>query len=253
MEKYVFGNWKMNKDSNETHSYANQYNQIITSLSNNVCVGLAIPFVNLSSALSTFNKQYVNILAQNISEHDSGAFTSQISASMLKAVGINKTLIGHSEVRQYLGETNQILNKKIIKCLQNNITPILCIGETLKEFETNRTKDIIIQQLTECLANINNEQIKNIIIAYEPIWAIGTGKTATTDIILTTHKIIRDHLIETFGTNAHTIPLLYGGSVTVDNAKEILMVENVNGLLVGGASLKIDQFCKIINIAESLN
>lgn len=250
MKKYIYGNWKMNKDINETIAYANEFNNLIKSVASNVCVGIAIPYINLAKACETFNLANITILAENISEHESGAYTSQISIPMIKSLGVKQTLIGHSEVRQYLSESDELLNKKIHACLNNNVVPVICIGETLQQFENGTTEQVVIKQLDTCLANIKHEQCANIIIAYEPVWAIGTGKTATSEIIKKVHLIIRNHLIKLFGQSAMGIPLLYGGSVTVTTASDILRIENVNGLLIGGASLKPDVFNQIIKIAS---
>jgi triosephosphate isomerase len=159
----------MNKDINETIAYANEFNNLVKSVANNVCVGIAIPYINLAKACETFNLANITILAENISEHESGAYTSQISIPMIKSLGVKQTLIGHSEVRQYLNETDELLNKKIHACLNNNIVPVVCIGETLQQFENGTTEQVVIKQLDTCLANIKHEQCANIIIAYEPV------------------------------------------------------------------------------------
>ena len=189
--------------------------------------------------------------AQNCHFESKGAYTGEISIDMLKQFNCKYVIVGHSERRQYFHESNEFINKKIIALLKSNLTPILCIGESLDERNTNSTFDVLSNQLSRSLKNISNDDIAKIVIAYEPIWAIGTGVIATIDQINETHNFIRKFLVDSFGANAEDVLIQYGGSVNADNAKEILAVQNVNGALIGGAALKSDQFLQIVKYANA--
>lgn len=185
--------------------------------------------------------------AQNCSEHSSGAYTGEVSASMIKSVGASYVLVGHSERRQYFGETNSQLTSKIKLALENNLSPVFCVGERLTERKTNAHFERVKSQITEVLSNFDKTQIKNIILAYEPVWAIGTGETATPEQAQEMHAFIRKTVGELFDKNiSENIAILYGGSCNAQNAKELFACADVDGGLIGGASLKAEDFCKII-------
>lgn len=254
MKEYIIaGNWKMNTTIKE----ATELTKLIIAgldaqpVSNNVKVLICPPFTNLDSVNKLIAKSTVLLGAQNCYFESKGAFTGEISIDMLKQFKCEYVIVGHSERRQYFHETNEFINKKIHALLKNSLTPILCIGESLEDRNANSTFDVLSAQLSKSLANISNDDIAKIVVAYEPIWAIGTGVTATIAQVEEAHNYIRQFLVDNFGTNAEKVLIQYGGSVNAENAKEILAVANVNGALIGGASLKSEQFLQIINIATA--
>ncbi len=249
----IVGNWKMNKTVPEAISLVKEILKAIDDkkLKADVNVDIVIcpPFVALSEvakilALASTN---VRLGAQNMHQEASGAYTGEISADMLRSVGVRYVILGHSERRLYFHETDILVNQKVIAALKTQLTPIICVGETLQERESGETFSIIHRQLLGALASISNEQASSIVIAYEPVWAIGTGKTATPEIAQTVHAYIHQLLSALFGQeNADTIPLLYGGSMKPDNAHALLSQPDINGGLIGGASLTAGEFLKIV-------
>ncbi len=249
-KKVIAGNWKMNNDLSESQ---NLISKLISGLSNekvNCDVIVCPPFTSLSEANSLLKKSIIKLGAQNMYFEENGAFTGEISASMLKNTGCEYVILGHSERRTIFGETDQVINKKIKKALQSNLLPIFCVGESLQERESEVTNDIIKRQITEGLKNISSAEMQKIIIAYEPVWAIGTGKTASPQQAEDVHAFIRG-LVKSLYSNeiAEELVIQYGGSVKPDNAKELLSQKDIDGALVGGACLKSESFIEIIKAA----
>ncbi|MGM0607518.1 MAG: triose-phosphate isomerase [Candidatus Muiribacteriota bacterium] len=250
-KKFIAGNWKMNNNLKETVDFITKFTQ--KDLTVNVDIGIAPSFVNLTIARELLKNTDVKVIAQNVFYEDNGAFTGEISADMLKAAGIDNVIIGHSERRQYFGETEETVNKRIKKALENDMKVIVCVGEKLQEREQNITNIVLEKQLNGALKNITKEQMKNITIAYEPVWAIGTGKSAKKEDAEEACKFIRNQVKEKYNPEtAENLIIQYGGSVKPENAKEYMSSENIDGALVGGASLKAEKFYEIIKIsAES--
>jgi triosephosphate isomerase len=244
----IAGNWKMNKTHKETEEFIKNISKLISSSRSSVY--LAVPFTALQTAIETSNNTNIIIGAQNMHDEIEGAFTGEISGGMLKTLGVEFVIIGHSERRHIFNEDDSFINRKIIRALKDGIQPILCIGETQKERDQNKTEDILEMQFREGLKNISNEDFKNVIIAYEPVWAIGTGKTATPEIAEDIHSYIRKLIIKYFDKkNANDVHILYGGSVKPSNVEILMQKENIDGVLVGGASLEVKSFADIINKA----
>ncbi len=244
---YIFGNWKMNKTLEETKCFIKElYPNIKTMVKdlNEVKIGLSIPFISLDAAINSLTDKSLMIGAQNMHFKDNGAFTGEISPIMLKGLGIDFVIIGHSERRHVFNETDEMINQKIKAAIANDIKVIFCIGETLEENENKKTEEVLLLQIKNGLKNIDvSKSQNNIIIAYEPVWAIGTGKKASIDLINQIHSFIKKVLLENYQVS---LPILYGGSVKPNNSKEILTQDNVDGVLVGGASLNPADFINII-------
>jgi triosephosphate isomerase len=242
-KKIVAGNWKMNKTLSEAIELVSG---IMKNPGDNSVTKIIFPPFPFISALSNFIGASGSFTtgAQNCNEHASGAFTGEVSAAMLRSIGCKYVLVGHSERRQYFGETNSISSKKIKLALENKLNVIYCIGETLAERKANTHFDVVKTQLTEALKGIDPT---NIVVAYEPVWAIGTGETATQAQAQEMHAYIRLCLKDLFNTDvANSTPILYGGSCNAQNAAELFACPDIDGGLIGGASLKADDFCKII-------
>ncbi len=246
----IAGNWKMQNDINGSV-------ELVSGLAAgmpakiNCEVVVCPPFTSLETVYSLAKNTKISLGAQNMHFEDSGAFTGEISASMLKSVGCKYVILGHSERRAIFGESNDWINKKIKKALSSGLLPIFCIGETLEERESNITFDVIKKQVVEGLKDITAAQMADIVLAYEPVWAIGTGKTASPAQAQEVHKFIRTLLSELYGAAiAAEVTIQYGGSVKPDNAAELLSQPDINGALVGGACLKADSFIKIIEAAK---
>ncbi|MDL5047695.1 triose-phosphate isomerase [Oscillatoria amoena NRMC-F 0135] len=248
-QKIVAGNWKMNKTHEEALQLASavleELNESFTTLSR---VIFCPPFPYLIDLVNlTRNNTRFSVGAQNCSEHQWGAYTGEVSAPMLKSMGVKYVILGHSERRQYFGEEGALLAQKIDAALANNLLPIFCCGESLIVREDNRQNQLVTSQVEEALFHLPAEGIKKIVIAYEPVWAIGTGKTATTRQAQEMHAVIRTHLAGRYGQEAaEQISILYGGSVNAGNAKELFACADVDGGLVGGASLKAVEFAEIV-------
>ena len=239
--KYSIANFKMNKVESETTDFVNKLNNLInrkTKIKSIICP----PFTSLHATLLT---DKVSIGAQNINSNDSGAYTGEISAKMIKNLNVDYVIIGHSERREYFKETNQEINKKVEIALKYDLKPILCIGETLEQRKNNEVEKTLKKQLSKCLLGIEHD----IIIAYEPIWAIGTGETATYKIITEAHQMIRK-ILNDIGFDGQKISILYGGSVNRNNAKELIALDDVDGFLIGGASLDVNHFYDIYKFIE---
>lgn len=241
-------NWKMNMTYQQGEKLLDDILQHKIQLGFDQQVIFAVPFPYLIMATSVVADEHgYSISAQNCSDKKSGAYTGEVSAEMLQSVGIQYCVIGHSERREYFLENNKVLAEKVNICLQNDITPIFCCGESLRIREENNQDQFVQQQLEESLFHLSPEQVKTIIIAYEPIWAIGTGKTASTEQAQEIHKHLRSVLAGKYGKDvANQIPILYGGSVKANNAAELFACPDVDGGLVGGASLVAQDFVQII-------
>ena len=212
-----------------------------------VDVVLCTPFTNLYAVHQVIQDAPIGLGAQDVFWEDSGAFTGQVSPSMLTAVGCQYVIIGHSERRQYFGETDETVNKKIKKALENNLTPIVCVGELLEERESDKTEQVVETQIRGAFDGVSADDMKKIVIAYEPVWAIGTGKVATPVQAQQVHKFIRDLLAKMYDENiSEAIRIQYGGSMKPDNAAELLSQPDIDGGLIGGASLKADSFLGIV-------
>jgi triosephosphate isomerase len=248
MRKYIVaGNWKMNTTVPEGVELAKSVVEKSKELPSNVELVVAPPFTHLASVAEALKGSKVVLSAQNCADHAKGAYTGEISADMLASVGCTYTILGHSERREYFAETNETVNKKMIKCFEHGLIPIMCCGESLEQREQGVTMDFIRQQVKVGFLGLSADQAKAAIIAYEPIWAIGTGKTATSDQAEEVCKGIRDLIRELYGDAvAEEIRILYGGSVKGSNAAELFAKEDIDGGLVGGASLKPD-FGDIVN------
>ena len=242
MNNIISGNWKMFKTVKETEQYFNDLLPLIKETDNEVII--FTPFTSLSTALDCVKSSNIKIGAQNMHYENEGAFTGEISAQMLDAIGINTVLVGHSERREYFNELNFTVNKKVVKALENGFKVIMCVGENLEQRKSSQTFDWIESQIVEGLAGIQINE--NLVIAYEPIWAIGTGETATSVQAEEVCAFIRKKINSLYGDISNEIRILYGGSVKPSNIKEIMSMDNINGVLVGGASLNSD-FKDIIN------
>ena len=244
-KKIIAGNWKMNKNHNEAVELINSLKSGIDTDKSDVVV--CVPFVDLMSVSEAIKGTNINLGAQNMHFEESGAYTGEIAPSMLKELGVKYVIIGHSERRAYFGETDEIVNKKVKKALEHNIVPILCVGESLEERELDITIELVRIQVKKAFAGISKEDAKKVVIAYEPIWAIGTGKVATKEQAEEVCKEVRKVVAEVYGQEiADVIRIQYGGSVTGDSANELFNMPNIDGGLVGGASLKED-FIKVVN------
>ena len=252
--KYLIaGNWKMNKTATEAGDLVSEINSSVgNQTSVQVCVCPA--FTALSKASENVEHSEVFLGAQDMNAEPSGAYTGEISAEMLRDLYVSFVILGHSERRQYFGETNEVINRKVISAVQNNLKPIYCIGETLDERESGQTLSVVRQQVREGLLNFPSDSIDHLVLAYEPVWAIGTGKTATDEMAQEVHADIRKVLSEMFGeAAASTIRILYGGSMKPENAKGLLSQADVDGGLIGGASLTSRAFCGIVEAARELS
>lgn len=244
----VAGNWKMNKTLEEAIALASDIESLSSRILNEAKIILCVPFPYLQ-AINTMVSHSSRIMvgAQNCSEHEAGAYTGEVSAPMLSSMDIPYVIIGHSERRQYFGEDSAVLSKKIVAAIKHRLTPIFCCGEPLEVRERNEHEQLVKQQVTEGLFHLSEEHMKKVVVAYEPVWAIGTGKTATAQQAQDMHAVIRNHIESKYGKGvAEDISILYGGSVNAGNAKELFACADVDGGLVGGASLKANEFTEII-------
>ena len=244
--KVIAGNWKMNMLPNEAINFIEEFAPMVKDTKHEII--LCVPYTDLFYSLLNVQGTNIKIGAQNMHWEEKGAYTGEISAQMLKSIGVEYVIIGHSERRQYFAETDETVNKKIKSALANGLKPIVCVGETLEQRETGVTEEIITNQVEKAFKEVPTEELSRIIIAYEPIWAIGTGKTATKEDANDTIKQIRKKLAEIYGQNeADGVIIQYGGSVKSSNAKELFEMSDIDGGLVGGASLKAEEFSKIVN------
>lgn len=241
MKPIVAANWKMNLTLLESHALLEEI--LNQSKSTDAKVIFFPSFISLPSICDKLRDTQYTVGGQNISDKESGAYTGEISASMLQSLNAHYVIIGHSERRQFYHENDSQINDKILHALNAKLKPIVCIGETLQERQDDETALVLKRQLTAAFENIEQNEHYNIIVAYEPVWAIGTGETAEENQILEAHKLIKKTLKSIFDNN---IPTLYGGSVTADNALSLINIDHVDGFLIGGASLNSESFCQII-------
>ncbi|MBR2240893.1 MAG: triose-phosphate isomerase [Clostridia bacterium] len=244
--KVIAGNWKMNMLPNEAMACIEQLASLVKDTENEVI--LCVPYTDLFYSLLTAQGTNIKIGAQNMHFEEKGAFTGEVSGPMLKCIGVEYVIIGHSERRQYFAETDETVNKKIKAALANELKPIVCVGETLEQRESGKAEEVFTTQTRKAFEGLSAEDAKKVIIAYEPIWAIGTGKTATSEDANNSVKAIRNEIRSLYGDEvADEIIIQYGGSVKSSNAKELFTTSDIDGGLVGGASLKADEFAKIVN------
>lgn len=247
---FIAGNWKMNLLSQSSVDLARSLMSTLP-VNENVQVAVCPPAVYLQQLGSVLNGSSIGLGAQNMSQQKEGAFTGEVSGSMLKDIGCSCVILGHSERRQFYGETDALVNAKTVAALSYGLTPIVCVGEMLEQREAGTTAEVIDQQIRGSLSGLSAGQAAELVIAYEPVWAIGTGKTASPAQAEEVHAQIRQLLVELFGKPlADTIRIQYGGSVKADNAAELLGQPNIDGALVGGASLKADSFAAIVAAAR---
>lgn len=242
----IAGNWKMNNNIHESIKLVEQIKSF--DLNKKVDAVLCVPFTDLKDVKLAINGTDIKLAAQNMHWEESGAYTGEISPIMLKELGVDYVVIGHSERRQYFNETDETVNKKVVSALAHDLLPIVCVGETLEERESNKEKEIVKNQVIKALKDVEGSQIEKIVIAYEPIWAIGTGKTASSDQANDIIGFIRETVGEIYGENEkQVVRIQYGGSVKPDNVTELMGKSDIDGALVGGASLKAEDFAKLIN------
>ena len=251
-KKLVVANWKMNKGIIESQKFVQELKAYFDKNKDLNCdVVICPPFTSLEIVNRIVSDTPVKLGAQNVYYETNGAYTGEISCSMLKSCGCKYVIVGHSERRQHFGETNEIVNKKVLKVLDEGLKPILCVGETLAEHEDKITEAVISEQLRICMNHVSIDSIKKVVIAYEPVWAIGTGKNATPQYAESIHNFIRKKIKKMFDEQAsQQLRILYGGSITPENAKSLFAPAAINGGLVGGASLDEKKFIHIINSAN---
>jgi triosephosphate isomerase len=244
--KFICGNWKMHKTSAEAVQLVGE----LRSISSSAEVAVAPPFTALSSVKTALQGSSIELFGQNCHHEKQGAFTGEVSAPMLAELGCDGVILGHSERRQYFGETDEGVNKKLKAALLAGLHPIVCVGETLAEREAGRTWEVVSRQVRGALAGLAVEQVAKMTLAYEPVWAIGTGKVATTAQAQEVHRQIRGLLRELAQAAADAVRIQYGGSVKADNAADLLAQPDIDGALVGGASLKAEDFSRIVVAAN---
>lgn len=247
--KVIAGNWKMNKLPNEAMEFIAELTPLVKDTENEVV--LCVPYTDLFYSLLHVQDTNIKIGAQNMHYEEKGAYTGEVSGEMLKSIGVEYVIIGHSERRAYYGETDETVNKKLKKALSLELKPIVCVGESLNERESGKAKEIVTTQTKLALEGLSNEDVTKTVIAYEPIWAIGTGKTATKEDANETIKWIREEIEKIYGKDiSDSVIIQYGGSVKSSNAKELFEMSDIDGGLVGGASLNAQEFAKIINYSK---
>ena len=245
-KKVIAGNWKMNMLPNEAIDFIEKLGPLVKDTENEVI--LCVPYTDLFYALLTVQETNIKVGAQNMHFESKGAYTGEVSAEMLKSINVEYVIIGHSERRAYFAETDETVNKKIKSALKNELKPIVCVGESLEQREAGETNNIITTQTRLALDGLKSEEVEKIIIAYEPIWAIGTGKTATSEDAQNSIHAIREEITKIYGQEtADRVIIQYGGSVKSSNCKELFSMPDIDGGLVGGASLDPVEFSKIVN------
>ncbi len=251
-KKIIAANWKMNKDLGETSEFFKALQKELSGYSGPVEVVVCPPFTALETAVRVSNGTPFKVGAQNLHYENDGAYTGEISARMIKSLGIPYVIIGHSERRQYFGETDEIVGKKVKKALGEGLKVILCVGEMLSERDGGVTEKVLERQVRVALSGLTAEQLKSIVIAYEPVWAIGTGRNATPQQAEDAHAFIRSQVAKMLGAAAaEELTIQYGGSMKPENAMELLSQLDVDGGLIGGAGLKADSFAKIVKSAPA--
>jgi triosephosphate isomerase len=245
-QKIICGNWKMNGTVEETELLVGKL-LAGESKTDRAVVVICPPYTSLYVARNLVKGSHIHLGAQDMSEREKGAFTGEISAQMLLTLGVTYVILGHSERRQYHVESDDLIHRKAVAALAASLTPIICIGETLAERESGNTEQVIGKQIDGVLAGFGEADLTRLVLAYEPVWAIGTGRTATPEMAQQVHRFIRGRVSRISSTAAERLPILYGGSVKGDNAKGLLAEPDIDGALVGGACLQADEFIKIIN------
>ncbi|WP_457568716.1 triose-phosphate isomerase [Desulfurobacterium sp.] len=244
----IAGNWKMNKTVSESVEFAREFVGKVSDV-NDRDILICPPFTSLYAMREIFKDTGVKLGAQNMYYKDSGAYTGEISPLMLKDVGCDYVILGHSERRHIFGEDDNLINEKVVAAVSHGLIPILCVGELLEDREAGKTFDVVGNQLERGLKGISSKD--NFVVAYEPVWAIGTGKTATPELAEEVHSFLREKLASLFGKEkAETVRILYGGSVKPENVNGLMAMKNIDGALVGGASLKVDSFVKIVKFGR---
>lgn len=243
--KVIAGNWKMNKSPVDVAAFMTNFPELVKDTENEVI--LCVPYIDVWMALELTEGTNIKVGVQNMHFKDSGAYTGEISPKMLEDIGIEYVIIGHSERREYFNETDESVNLKIKAALEHGLKPIVCVGETLAQREEGITKEFVTSQIRNAFKDIESDSLNNIIIAYEPIWAIGTGKTASSEDANEVCIWIRDEIRSLYGDIADEVIIQYGGSVKSSNAKELFEMSDIDGGLVGGASLEPEEFSKIVN------
>ncbi|MDD7201290.1 MAG: triose-phosphate isomerase [Sphaerochaetaceae bacterium] len=243
---YIAGNWKMNLTPSEAAKLATELAVALKGSDRKVMV--APSFVSIPAVVNAVKGSNIIVAAQNVNDHKSGAFTGEVSASQLADLGVRTVILGHSERRHIYGECNELINSKVLFALGNGFDIVLCVGETLDERESGNLEKVLGDQITIGLKGVSKEQMPHITIAYEPVWAIGTGKTATPEDADSTHKVIRKMVADLYDKSvAEDLIIQYGGSVNASNVKALMAKENIDGALVGGASLSVEKFLPIVN------
>ncbi len=247
MKKYIIaGNWKMNKTNVETKKLIEELKPLVKDAKCEVVC--CVPFTDIVTARKAARGSNIKIGAQNVHWAEKGAYTGEISAEMLKELKVSYVITGHSERRQYFGETDETVNKRTKAALNAGLKVIMCVGELLEEREAGKTAEVLTRQTIEGLKDISKQELKSVVIAYEPVWAIGTGKTATPEDANNTIKIIRKVVRKLYGrASASSIRIQYGGSMNPKNASQLMAMEQIDGGLIGGASLKAEDFAKVVN------
>ena len=246
-KKIIAGNWKMNKDIHETAALMNELKERLKDFRNEVEIVVCPPFTSLVIAKTLLKGSPMKLGAQNVSKHDDGAYTGEISVRMLAAIGCEYVILGHSERRQYFKENDELVNAKVKKTLAAGLIPIVCVGETLEEREGGLAEQVVTAQIRGSLHELSSSDMGKVVVAYEPVWAIGTGKTATPDQANAAHKLIRKTIGQLFSwAIAEKTVIQYGGSVNSANALDLLSQSDIDGGLIGGASLKADGFMGIV-------
>ncbi len=244
---YIAGNWKMNMTPSEGAKFAADLAKAVKEANVDVRVMIAPPYVTIPAVLEAVKGSSIIVAAQNMSDHTSGAYTGEIAPAMLKDLGVKTVILGHSERRSYYGETDEFINAKVLLAIKEAMEVVLCVGETLEEREGGKLEEVLSRQITVGLKNVDPAAMKAITIAYEPVWAIGTGKTATPEDADNAHAFIRSEVEKLYGKDiAEKLIIQYGGSVKADNVKALMAKKNIDGALVGGASLSVEKFLPII-------
>lgn len=244
---YIAGNWKMNMTPSEGAKFAADLAKAVKEANVDVRVMIAPPYVTIPAVLEAVKGSSIIVAAQNMSDHTSGAYTGEIAPAMLKDLGVKTVILGHSERRSYYGETDEFINAKVLLAIKEAMEVVLCVGETLEEREGGKLEEVLSRQITVGLKNVDPVAMTAITIAYEPVWAIGTGKTATPEDADNAHAFIRSEVEKLYGKDiAEKLIIQYGGSVKADNVKALMAKKNIDGALVGGASLSVEKFLPII-------
>ncbi len=248
-KKIVAGNWKMNTLVSDGKVLASELNAFMATynMPENKSVIIGTPFTHLTTCVEAVDTKKIHVAAQNCSQFDKGAYTGEVAANMIKNIGVEYVIVGHSERRQYFGDTDEVIAQKLEQCYKNGLSPILCCGEKLEEREADKHFEVIESQLRNALKNVSPENFRNTVVAYEPVWAIGTGKTATPAQAEEIHAFIRNLLSKLYDNEiADNTTILYGGSVNAGNSADLFAQPDIDGGLVGGASLKANDFISII-------